>query len=255
MPVVSNIYYYLFEGSEEGLHPPVVLLHGAGGTHLYWPWEIRRLPGYRVFALDLPGHGKSSGRGRQSIAAYADAILEWMEGLQMHTAVFVGHSMGSAIALSLALNHPEHVLGIGLVGAGARLRVAGELIDGTASQATFYSAVERLVQWSFSAAASPRLVELALQRMAETRVSVLHSDLLACDDFDALDRVAEIRKPTLVICGVDDKMTPLRYAQFLANSIPNARLKIIHEAGHMVMLEQPQATAAALVDFLADIPY
>ena len=121
MPVAADIYYHYFEGSTEGAKPTVVLIHGAGGDHLHWHPNIRRLPDYRVFALDLPGHGKSGGRGQQSISAYAASILDWMEAMGLHSAVIVGHSMGSAVALKLVLDHPQHVLGLGLVGGGARL--------------------------------------------------------------------------------------------------------------------------------------
>jgi pimeloyl-ACP methyl ester carboxylesterase len=255
MPVAANLYYYVYEGSEEGQRPPVVLIHGAGGTHLYWPSEIRRLPGYRVFAPDLPGHGKSAGRGMQSIKAYSRVILDWLGAVGVHRAVFVGHSMGSAIAISLALDHTEHVLGLGLIGAGARLRVAPELLENAASPATFYSAVNTIVGWSFGSQTPEQLTELAAKRMAETRPSVLHGDFMACDAFDEMQRIGEIEQPTLVICGADDKMTPARYAQFLADNIPNAISKIIPGAGHMVMLEKPQATAAILCEFLTGISY
>ena len=93
MPVAVDFYYSVCEGSEEGLRPPVVLIHGAGGTHLYWPAEMRRLPGYRMYALDLPGHGKSGGRGQQSIPAYAQAVLEWLEAVGLHkAAASMGHT-------------------------------------------------------------------------------------------------------------------------------------------------------------------
>ena len=78
MPIAADLYYHAYQ---EGEKLPVVLIHGAGGTHLFWPSEIRRLLGFRVFALDLPGHGKSSGRGLQSIAAYATSVLDWMAAL------------------------------------------------------------------------------------------------------------------------------------------------------------------------------
>ena len=100
-----------------------------------------------------------------------------------------------------------------------------------------------------------RLVELATRRMAETRASVLYGDFLACDEFDVRDRLAELRQPTLVLCGADDQMTPVRHAQFLASSINNAVLNIIPNAGHMVMLEQPLAVASAISDFVGGIPY
>jgi pimeloyl-ACP methyl ester carboxylesterase len=255
MPVTADLYFHLYEGSEEGQNPPVILIHGAGGTHLFWPSEVRRLPGYRVYAIDLPGHGKSGGRGQQSIQAYAEVILDWLGAIGVHRGVIVGHSMGVAIALSLALNYPERVVGLGLVGGGARLRVSPALLESAASPTTFHNAIEFVVAHSFSPTAPPRLAELAGQRMRETRASVLHSDFLACDAFDETERISQIRHPTLVVCGADDRMTPARYSQALADQIPNARLKLIPQAGHMVMLEKPQIVAETLAGFLPSVPY
>ena len=79
MPVSGNLYYSLH--SDHGTdNPPLVLIHGAGGTHLYWPPEIRRLSGYCVYALDLPGHGKSEHcDGQQTIGDYAGYLVQWLE--------------------------------------------------------------------------------------------------------------------------------------------------------------------------------
>jgi pimeloyl-ACP methyl ester carboxylesterase len=255
MPIAADLYYQIHQGGEEGQKPPVILIHGAGGSHLHWPIEVRRLPRYRVFALDLPGHGQSGGRGQQSIAGYAAEVAGWLEAAGLHSAVFVGHSMGSAIALSLALDYPEHVVGLGLVGAGARLQVNPTLLESAANPTTFHNAVEMTVQWSYGPEAPANLVELAARRMAEIRPSVLHGDFLACTTFDESDRIASIHSPTLVLCGAEDRMTPQRQAQFLAANIPGAHLVVIPGAGHMVMLEQPQATANALQGFLDGVRY
>ena len=255
MPASAGMYYFQAHKSLTAMLP-VVLLHGAGGSHLSWPAEVRHLADQRIYALDLPGHGKSQAReGQQSIGGYARLVLEWLDSLKLPQAVFIGHSMGSALALALAIHHPERVLAIGLIGSGVRLRVHPELLAAASSPTSYLRAVEMLVSRSFSRHASSRLVELAGQRMAETRQSVLYGDLLACNTFDVSQQITRVRQPTLVMCGIDDQMTPIRYAQYLADAIPAARLQLIPAAGHMLMLEQPQATAATLDAWLKTIPY
>ncbi|OGN92491.1 MAG: hypothetical protein A2Z71_10300 [Chloroflexi bacterium RBG_13_50_21] len=255
MPVSGNLYFsqHCEKGKE---NPPLVLIHGAGGTHLYWPPEIRRLPGYCIYAPDLPGHGKSERcGGQQTIEEYAQYLVQWLESIQLRRAVLVGHSMGSAIALAMAIRHPEYVIGLGLISGGARLRVHQELLDYAADRTTFLKAADLLVSYSFSINTPPRMVELASKRMLETRQSVFNGDLQACDRFNVMALLKMIHQPTLVICGADDLLTPLRYAQYLSSNIPNARLSVIPEAGHMVMLEQPRLVAENLVSFLQDISF
>ena len=163
--------------------------------------------------------------------------------------------MGSAIALAMAIRHPEYVIGLGLISGGARLRVHQELLDYAADRTTFLKAADLLVSYSFSINTPPRMVELASKRMLETRQSVFNGDLQACDRFNVMALLKMIHQPTLVICGADDLLTPLRYAQYLSSNIPNARLSVIPEAGHMVMLEQPRLVAENLVSFLQDISF
>jgi pimeloyl-ACP methyl ester carboxylesterase len=254
MPISADLYYFIHTKGT-GERPPVVLIHGAGGSNLHWPPDVRRLPGYRTYALDLPGHGKSAGRGLQSIPAYADAVLLWLEAVDLHRVVLVGHSMGGAIAQHLALHAEDQVLGLGLVGTGARLRVHPEILENTVSENTYRTAVDTIVQWAFSPQTPPGLVELAAQRMLETRPSVLHGDFIASDGFDILDQVTEIKQPALVICGADDQLTPMRNSQFLGDHIPNAKLQVIPEAGHMVMLEKPREVSESLVTFLDTIRF
>jgi len=255
MPVSGNLYYsqHCEKGTE---NPPLVLIHGAGGMHLYWPPEIRRLAGYCVYAIDLPGHGKSAiCDGQQSIGEYARHLVQWLESVQLRRAVLVGHSMGSAIALTLAIHHPEYVVGLGLIGGGARLKVHPDLLNYVADLTTFEKAADLLVSYSFSSTAPPRMVELASRRLLETRQSVLYGDLQACNRFDVMDKLGAVNQPTLVVCGADDQMTPLRYAQFLTSAIPNARLSVIPKTGHMVMMEQPRLVADSLLAFLQDITF
>ena len=250
MPLACGLYYHVYH-SEKVEAPPVVLLHGAGGTSQSWPAQIRRLGGFRVFALDLPGHGKSDqGGGYQSIRAYADHLLDWLSAMGLHQAVFVGHSMGGAIALELAIDNAEHVIGLGLVATGARLHIQPELLADASSPATFNQTVDFLVSHSFTQQASPGLVRLAAKRLAQIRPGVLYGDLLASASFDRMDRLGKIFQPVIILCGAEDEMTPVRSSQILLDLIPGAELELIPRAGHMVMLEQPEVVARALQTFL-----
>jgi len=224
--------------------------------HLSWPIEARRLPGQRVYTLDLPGHGKSQeSGGQQTIAGYAGRVLDWLDSIKLLRAVFVGHSMGSAVALELALHHPDRVLGVGLLGSGVRLRVKPELLSAAASPTTFHKTIDMLVNWSFSTKTASQLVALVRKRMAEIRQSVLYGDLVACNAFDVSAQITRVRKPALVMCGIEDLMTPLRYTQYLADAIPDAQQHLVPDAGHMLMLEQPKAVAKAVEAWLKTIPF
>jgi pimeloyl-ACP methyl ester carboxylesterase len=203
--------------------------------------------------LDLPGHGKSEGPGEQAIPAYADHLDNWMRALGLARAVLVGQSMGGAIAMTMALQHPSKVIGLGLVGTGARLRVHPQILENAANPISVRVATDLILSKSFHPETESRLIELAGIRFNEVRPSVLHGDLLACDMFDLRAEIPAITCPTLVLCGDQDEMTPLRYSQYLARSIPDASLTVIPAAGHMVALEQPKATAESLQGFLANL--
>jgi pimeloyl-ACP methyl ester carboxylesterase len=130
-----------------------------------------------------------------------------------------------------------------------------DLLNFAADPTTFYKSTNMLVTCSFSSSAPLRLVELASKRLEVTRQSVFYGDLLACNRFDIMDHLGAIQQDTLVICGAEDQMTPVRFAQYLTSSIPNAQLRIIPDAGHMVMLEQPHLVAESLQSFLIGISF
>lgn len=251
MPEAAGVGYKLHSGgTPTGSRPPVVLIHGAGGNRLHWPPSTRRLPGSEVYALDLPGHGDAPGPGQSTIEGYRQAVAAWMQAVDLPPAVVVGHSMGGALALALALESPQHIAGIVLVGTGARLRVHPLLLEASASGGVAMETLATLVEWWYSPQASPRLKVLASRVLAATDTTVLNGDFIACNGFDVMDRLEAIDRPALVVVGEDDRMTPLKFARYLAEHLPRSRLQIIPGAGHMVMLEQPAAFDAILSDWL-----
>jgi len=254
MPVAAGLHYHLHEGG--GLdRPPLVLLHGEGGDHLSWPAEVRRLPETRVYTLDLPGHGKTAGHGRQSIEAYARSVADFMREAGLAKAVFAGHSMGGAVALTLALDYPQKVCGLELVACGPRLPVGSAVLENAVNPSTFPLALKLLQQACLTSQSPPPQAEAAFKRMAASRQTLLYGDLLACDRYDVSARLEAIGVPTLAVCGTDDKLTPPRFSESLATRIPGAALQTVDGAGHLLMQEQPRRLAKLTSVFLLTIPY
>jgi len=252
MPYVGDIHYL---GSyKRGLSRDVlILIHGAGGSCLHWPPNIRRIHKDYILAVDLPGHGQSAGDAKYSITENASFIIEFMDRMGIDQAVLGGHSMGSAITQRMCLDNPERVNGIILVGAGAKLRVHPQLIEDCSSEDTFPRAVAQIIEWSFSKQSDPNLVRLASERLYQVSPDVLLADFVACNNFDLRDEVKHIQKPTLIICGKDDLMTPVRFSTYLVGEIKDSRLEIIPQAGHMVMLEQADLVSGFIAEFLDSI--
>ncbi|HKZ54694.1 MAG TPA: alpha/beta fold hydrolase [Anaerolineales bacterium] len=251
MPLAADISYSEHRGGAllaEG--PPLILIHGAGGTRLHWPPQIRRMPGKHVLAADLPGHGESPGEGEGTIDAYADRLWCWLDAIGQERVVLVGHSMGGAIALTMALGVRQKVAGLVLVGSGAALPVNPRILELAADATSAAKAVDLIIRWAFAPSATARLVELSRTRMASAPSRVLQADFLACDRFDLRARLGEVAAAGLILCGRHDRMTPLSSSETLLQGIPGARLAVIEDAGHMVMLEQPEAVTAVLRRFL-----
>ncbi len=127
-----TVFYTVSRGPDAG--PALLLVHGAGGTRLHWPAELRRLSGATVYTLDLPGHGRSGGTGCDTIGGYAEVVGCFLRVVGTGALVVVGHSMGGAIAQTLALDSADSVAGgLVLVATGAQLRVASAILEGIPS--------------------------------------------------------------------------------------------------------------------------
>ncbi len=256
MPLVElqgeRVFYAPHRPREASAATPVVVcLHGAGGSHLNWPKEIRWLPGAVVYLLDWPGHGRSGGAGRQTIDQYVAVLTSFLETLSLPKAILIGHSMGGGVALQTALSHPERVRGLVLVASGARLRVAPAILQGLLDD--FQNTIKLISDLAYGPDVPDEVRQLSQELMAETSPQVMHGDFAACDAFDVRDRLGEVHVPTLVIGGSADRLTPIKYAQFLAQNIPGAQLVEVENAGHMVMLERAPEVSDAVARFVAGV--
>ncbi len=229
----------------------LVLVHGAGGNHTHWGFQLRGLAeSARLIAVDLPGHRRSQEIPDVSIDAYAGAVARVVEEARATRVVAVGHSMGGAIALTLALRRAPWLSGIVLVATGAKLRVSPAFLEGL--QQSPDAACREILDWAVGPDCPASIRERALADFAACPPSVFLDDFRACDRFDVRDRLAEISVPALVACGSDDRMTPPHFSEFLAHRIDRASLEIVPGSGHMLMIEKPEALNAAIQRWLAE---
>jgi pimeloyl-ACP methyl ester carboxylesterase len=253
MPQTAGIYYCMSQSGQSDHRPPVVLIHGAGSSHLCWPAELRRLAGYTVYALDLPGHGKSAGIGQHTIAAYTASVIEFLFSMGIFQATLIGHSMGGAIALQAACDYPKQVCAVGLIASGAYINVPAELVENLSNPTMMPVAFEWLKGNLFSAGTPEIIITKTMQLLAQARPGVLYGDWQACARFDLRPTVSQIAAPTWIVNGAEDLITPVSTANFITSQIKSARMQILSGTGHMLILEKPQPIGAGLRRFLADI--
>jgi len=227
---------------------PLLFIHGSGCDHTLWGAQLQGLKAdFSVGALDLNGHGQSPLRSSEdALAGYVADTLAVLNELGSQ-ALLAGHSLGGAVALSVALQHPEKIGGLILIGTGAKLRVLPEVLR--TIQTDFEAAVDLIVQMAFSASAPETLRDQARAQMRRNGPEALYRDFASCDRFNVMEGLGDISVPTLIICGKEDRLTPIKYSEYLRDHIPNARLQIVEGAGHMVMREAADSVHRLLKAF------
>lgn len=260
---------------EEGSGAPVLLVHGVGGWAENWRPVMPALAaaGYRAIACDLPGFGQSE---RLRDAAYFDVadpyyarfVSELLDALELPQVDLVGHSLGGAIAAVATIRAPSRVRRLALASPGGfgvelplsyrlfTLRVA-ELFAGVAPASFVRSIVRsnffdasRIPAWVYDDALrySRRGGGAEFCRVMRRVASLAGQSAALRHQWWA--RAAEIRAPTLILWGRQDAILPVGQAVIAGEVLPWARLEIIEDAGHLVMVERPEEFNPLLLEFL-----
>jgi pimeloyl-ACP methyl ester carboxylesterase len=227
----------------------LVFIHGAGGSGVFWQAQIEGLAKRaNTLAIDLPGHGKSDGEGKDKVEDYARAVARFMEDIKIPNPVLCGLSMGGAITQQLLLDYQDLLKAGVLISTGSRLKVAPVIFEVIEKNYSDY--VDMVCSFAASEKTDSELLAPFRKETARCKPEIAHGDFRACDRFDVTDQLAAIDVPVLVVTAEDDKLTPPKYGAALEKGIKNAIRSHIMDAGHIVPVEKPDEVNMAITKFL-----
>jgi 3-oxoadipate enol-lactonase len=258
--VNGNEYYY----EEKGSGFPIVFGNSLLFDHRMWDQQVETLSSrYRCITYDFLGHGGSSvgaeGYSLEDEAANLHALMEQWGASPAH---MVGLSMGGMVDMRLALAHPEDVRSLALLDTSAEEEVAErqpqyEAMAAAARARGPESVVDAVVPFFFSQGfqqSHPEPVAAFRQQFIASNFDGIELATQAVTRrTSVLDKISQIKLPTLVIVGSDDISTTPDRAQHIAEGIAGARLETIAGSGHMTAIEQPERISQLLSEFLAQV--
>lgn len=257
---------------ECGQGPTIVLLHGLSAS--LWNWW-RNLPAlaehFHVVAFDLKGCGNSAKpRGHYTAEACVNQLTGLLDHLGIQQAALVGHSMGTRVALTTALHHPERVRALVLTSPPfypqtARRALNLLILPGVGelyTQWLFTGEIDALVQRALRACMHPAATITPDEIYWNKVAGAQHKRRLAQTylrygrhmrfhkPWPLVERCHEIKQPTLIISGDTDRLVPVAYCQRLAQELPGARLEIWPTTGHLPHAEDAQRYNRTVSTFL-----
>lgn len=248
-----------------GHGPAVVLAHGLTASADDWGPVAERLltAGLQVVAYDQRGHGYSTlGSAPFTPRRLADDLAQVIETLGLTDVVVAGHSMGGMAVAALAVHYPEllrrRVRGLALISTSGQLgrvralmaRPASAWLPLTVPDALSHSTpvLATAALSAFGPDPSLTLLQAAVASFRRCPPATLRQAAAGIAGVDLLGPLAEVRTPTVVVCGTHDVIIPFRHSEQLAATIPGARLVAVPEAGHLVIWEHPDEIARNLRD-------
>ncbi|SLN59712.1 3-oxoadipate enol-lactonase 2 [Aquimixticola soesokkakensis] len=237
---------------------PVVFAHALGLDLSVWDAVVALMPPQlRLIRFDLRGHGQSevppAPYTMGALVRDAEALLDTLE---VRDAVFVGNSIGGMIAQGLAVKRLDQIRALVLSNTAAKIgqpALWAERIAQVQRSGTGAIAAAALDKWFSPAARKTEAAQACARRVAETAAEGYTGCCAAISGTDFYTPTSGLRLPVLAIAGGHDGSTPpdlVRETQLL---VPGSQFALIHRAGHLPMIDQPEAFAQRLTDFLHDI--
>ena len=264
--VDGRVWPYL-EGGDPA-KPTLLLVHGFAGDKDNWPMLAAHLRGYHVIAPDLPGFGENERNPQLAydIAAQTERLKDFIDALGLDRPHVAGNSMGGWIALRYALDYPDALASLILLNnAGVKGADESDLEKQAANQDYNPLVIANLAD-------ADRLVAMVVHKPphipARLKPALYRDALKYRDQLDGIfwiiasemrdhplnDRLGEVRVPTLILWGRHDRLIDVSCVPVLEAGIAGAQAQIFEHVGHVPMIEDPKATAAAIKGFLANLP-
>lgn len=222
-----------------GTGPPLVLVHGLAGSWRWWRPVLPALTAERtVHLLDLPGFGRIPALRAFDLDRALDWLAAWARAAALGPADVVGHSLGALLCARLAARHPETVRRLVLV---APAGIPGR----TAARSALPLALELL-------RSRPRLLALLARDSIRWGPLTIGTAALAIVAADLRADLSRIEAPTLVLLGGRDVLIPVGHGAEIARLLVEARVVVLDEAGHVPMMDAPEAFSRELLGFLVE---
>ncbi len=260
----------------EGSGPPLLLLHGIGGSAAGWLTTLPALiPTHEVLAPDLPGFGRTEPlqTGPTCMGDSARFVHDFMQALNIGQADVMGHSMGAAIALQLAIEFPESVRRLVLVdssGLGRSISplfrlMSVPLLGEALARSAYTPDVHKFIENTRAGVKNPAIltdelletlfrIEQSPERYKITLKTLRIGVNLAGQKRSFVDPILQglptLTQPVLLVWGRQDPHIPLEHAEAALRRLPNARLEVIDACGHIPMFDQPEAFNRIVSEFL-----
>ena len=242
--------------------PLIIFVHGSGLSHMVWVLQTRYFAfrGYSVLAVDLPGHGLSSGESLKTIEEMGNWVGDVIGAVGCKEASLVGHSQGCLVTMECVAQHPEKIKTLTLMGGASAIPMNPELLK--LAEESNPKAVDLMMDFAHGPAGHfgghpvPGLYHLNVGSMIVQNKEIkdtLGVDFRACDNYKNGPEVAKkLDLPTLSILGAQDRMCRLKDGKILADYIKGSEVKIIEDCGHMMLLEEADQTLEILKKFIAE---
>jgi pimeloyl-ACP methyl ester carboxylesterase len=245
---------------DHGKGDVLILLHGLGSTKKDWDAQVPFFSKtHRVIAMDLRGHGNST----KPVEAYGVALMtedlkQFMDQLNIKKATLVGFSMGGAVAFQMAVNHPEYLDNLVIVNSGPDFNAMGKIGEDLLSSRTQFLETKGLAPLAKEIAYNmfPEDHQVDLRNEFESRCknndyNAYYNSFVTLMAWGLGDKLKDINTRTLVVAS-DMDYTPISFKEDYVSKLPNAKLTVIKNSRHGVVIDQPEAFNKALEKFLND---